>query len=265
MKFMTAKAFLLLSCGVLFLVFLSDKRPGKHFTTYLVFFLLLLVYNKYVVPIIEEKLCLEKIKGLIVEHETALSIQRSRLITKDIYGNIHDEPWKKEIEKFLDRTIIRKHLNPREKDILEYKKPYNMIVAFVDKVAKEKQQYYIETIDYSDALSGQEYELLCKNILLRAGWNVEITKTVGDQGVDLIATKNNKVVAIQCKKYSSSIGNGAVQEIIAGKTFYKAHHGVVVSNAAYTKSAKELAEVNKIRLLHHNDLIQEDFFTHKVD
>lgn len=260
MKFSTAKAFSYLSGILLLLVAIEDRKVGRHLGIYLVIAILLFGYRKVIVPRIEEKLCIERVKTLILKHATALSIQRNRLVTTDIYGNVHDEPWKKEIRNFLENTIIKKQLTEWEKESLEYQKPYDKIVAFVEKVATEKSIYFSETIAYSESLSGREYEALCRGILVKQGWHVETTKVVGDQGVDLIATKGNDKVAIQCKKYSSSIGNWAVQEIVAGKDYYKSHYGVVVSNAPYTRSAKELAQVHGIRLLHHNDLLEESFF-----
>ena len=50
---------------------------------------------------------------------------------------------------------------------------------------------------------GDDNELLCKEILTKSGWYVETTKRVGDQGVDLIAIKNDFRIAIQCKRYST--------------------------------------------------------------
>ncbi|RNA68541.1 restriction endonuclease [Alteribacter keqinensis] len=63
----------------------------------------------------------------------------------------------------------------------------------------------------------------------------------GDQGVDLLARKNHETLAIQLKCYSSSVGNDAVQQVIAGMNYYQADKGAVITNNYYTKSAKELA------------------------
>ena len=60
----------------------------------------------------------------------------------------------------------------------------------------------------------------------------------------------------QCKKYTSPIGNKAVQEIIAGKQFVQADIAAVVSNSRYTSSAKQLANVTGVYLLHYSELKQ---------
>lgn len=53
--------------------------------------------------------------------------------------------------------------------------------------------------------------------------------------------------AIQCKNYSSALGNTPVQEVSAGMEFYNCHVGVVVTNSYFTKGAKELAQ--KVRVI----------------
>jgi hypothetical protein len=63
-------------------------------------------------------------------------------------------------------------------------------------------------------------------------------------------------VIIQCKHYSYPVGNDAVQEAIAGKTFERAQHAAVVSNASFTQHAKQLATTANVFLLHHENLAE---------
>ena len=107
---------------------------------------------------------------------------------------------------------------------------------------------------FSEDMSGEDYEIYCGRILQEAGWNVEQTQASNDQGVDLIAQIENLKVCIQCKRYSNPVGNKAVQEVIAGKAFYNGTHTVVVSNAGFTKAAKNLAESADVLLISDTDL-----------
>jgi len=107
----------------------------------------------------------------------------------------------------------------------------------------------------TDELSGVDYELYCLKILANAGWKVSPTKATGDQGVDLIAEMGGQVVCLQCKRYGQPVGNKAVQEVVSGKTFYRGDYAVVVSNASYTQSAKELAQSTGAFLISDEDLI----------
>lgn len=100
-----------------------------------------------------------------------------------------------------------------------------------------------------DCMEGHDFEYFCASILEKNKFvNVEVTRGSGDQGIDILAYKDGIKYGIQCKCYSSDIGNKAVQEVIAGKNFYDCHVGVVLTNRYFTKSAKELAEKTGILL-----------------
>ena len=99
-----------------------------------------------------------------------------------------------------------------------------------------------------------QYEKRIANKLNRLGFEVNTTKASGDQGADILATKNGISFAIQCKKYSSPVGNKAVQEAYAGRAFYGQDYGVVVSNADFTLPARQAAHACGIILLSDNKL-----------
>ena len=107
-----------------------------------------------------------------------------------------------------------------------------------------------------DNMDGYEFEKYCCYLLNHNGFNdVLLTKTTGDQGVDIIATKDQIKYAIQCKCYSQDLGNTPIQEVSAGLKYYNCHVGVVITNRFFTESAIELAKANGILLWDRNKLI----------
>jgi HJR/Mrr/RecB family endonuclease len=123
----------------------------------------------------------------------------------------------------------------------------NRIEHFIEEF---KSQYNND----SDFKSGGDYETHCCLLLEKSGWETKMTPPTGDHGVDILAKKEGKTLAIQCKYYSTPVGNSAVSEVVAGKNFYYANEAAVVSNASYTLKARELAKANNVYLLHHSDL-----------
>lgn len=111
-----------------------------------------------------------------------------------------------------------------------------------------------EGTSYSDDMDPIEYENMCADILADGGWKTKMTSASGDQGVDIYAEKNGKSVVLQCKMYSSPVGNKAVQEAYAGMGFMGASMAIVVTNSSYTQSAKQLATSLGVLLLHHDEL-----------
>ena len=112
---------------------------------------------------------------------------------------------------------------------------------------------YSKTINESYK-KGVKFENHCKEILKQNGWEVKETPNTGDQGVDLIASINDLRICIQCKDHEKAIGNKAVQEISAGKLFWKGTHAILVSKSGFTKSAHQLAKSNKVRLFNEYQL-----------
>lgn len=113
------------------------------------------------------------------------------------------------------------------------------------------------TLENFDNFEGLEFENWCANLLRKNGfYNVEVTKASGDQGVDILAEKNEIKYAIQCKCYSSDLGNSPVQEVHAGKSMYNCHVGAVMTNRYFTSGAKELAKATGVLLWDRDKLLQ---------
>ena len=108
-----------------------------------------------------------------------------------------------------------------------------------------------------DKMDGLEFEKFCATILKANGfYNVENTKSSGDQGIDIIALKDDIKYGIQCKCYYQDVGNHAIQEAYSGKEFYDCHIAVVLTNRVFTPSAKELARKNHVILWGRDKLIE---------
>lgn len=108
-----------------------------------------------------------------------------------------------------------------------------------------------------DCMEGHNFEHFCADLLQGNGYtNVDVTKGSGDQGIDVIACKEGIKYGIQCKCYSSDVGNKAVQEAYAGKAFYNCHVAVVLTNRHFTSSAKDLAEKSGVLLWDREKMLE---------
>ena len=110
---------------------------------------------------------------------------------------------------------------------------------------------------------GIKFENSCMQMLRSKGWQVEETSITGDQGVDLIASLQELRICIQCKDHIKPIGNKAVQEVSAGKIYWKGTHALLVSKSGFTRSAIKLAKANKVILVNEKQLMNiEEFLLH---
>lgn len=100
---------------------------------------------------------------------------------------------------------------------------------------------------------GYEYEYQCAKMLKRKGFSkVRVTRASGDQGIDILASKEGKTYGIQCKYYSRPVGNKAVQEAFAGAKFYDCDVAAVLTNSTFTPSARSLAQKTGVILWEGN-------------
>lgn len=106
-----------------------------------------------------------------------------------------------------------------------------------------------KSLEYVDQLEGLEFEEYTKELLKKLGYKkVEVTKSSGDFGIDILAEKDFVSYAIQCKLYSSPLGNDSVQEAYSGKEYYGRDLAVVITNSTFTPAAKELAKKTNVLL-----------------
>jgi restriction system protein len=100
-----------------------------------------------------------------------------------------------------------------------------------------------------DAMSGVQFEDYIAARLRRTGWHVRVTPMVGDYGVDLIADRDGKSVAIQCKRHNKPVGVAAVQQVVSGALYHGCTKSIVVSNQEFTTAARQLAYTHGCQLI----------------
>lgn len=192
----------------------------------------------------------EAIHNVIADHLTTLRTKRAQLLAVDDYGIRDDSAWVKHRSYFIERVLPHKTGSAVEAGWAS--KLEDWIEGAID--AAERNDRNDRPVHGIVSLSGIEYERYCADRLRRSGWDVAVTKASGDQGVDLIARLKSFKAVVQCKRYAGSVGNAAVQEVLAAKAFEDGTHAVVVSNAPFTAAARALANKTGVLLLSHLQL-----------
>lgn len=200
----------------------------------------------------------KRLHELSIQYGDVLARKRSQGIFKDEYGGEINDAWIRDCHYFYENVLCKDSIFNELNSQLLVLHPIRNEDAWLNTIFEliDSTVAAIPVPDIQAIETGQDYEVFCAKILEESAWIVRRTGRSGDQGVDLVAELNGISVAIQCKYYSSPVGNAAVQEIIAGKVFEKADHAAVVSNAAYTAAARQLASSGGVLLLHHDQLSQ---------
>lgn len=107
-----------------------------------------------------------------------------------------------------------------------------------------------------DLMNGFEFEAFLTKLFDGLGYIVSLNSKTNDQGVDLILKKGTDVIAVQAKRYNGVVSNAAIQQVVAGATYYNCNKMMVVTNSYFTNPAINLASVNKVELWDREELIR---------
>jgi len=130
------------------------------------------------------------------------------------------------------------------------------IIKYNKQIKEEERILSKENVDI-DNLDGLQFERFIEILYKDLGVKANITPSTADYGADLILDINGKKIAVQVKKRKSqNIGVDAVQEVYASMKYYQVDHAAVITNRYFTKNAKNLAEVNEVKLVDREDLLK---------
>jgi restriction system protein len=91
------------------------------------------------------------------------------------------------------------------------------------------------------------------------GLNATITKTTRDGGIDIIAYSRSPVFSgkyvIQCKDWSSSVGEPTIRDLFGVVMAERANKGILITSGQITVSARQFAKDKQLELIDGNDLL----------
>jgi restriction system protein len=170
--------------------------------------------------------------GLGQEKDKNVWTRRNYKISWDRINDLKDFLYQKEIDFSSSEIciLLANYIDKKEFDLT-----VNSIGATTNSFSK---------------LSGTDFEHLLYRLYETMGYSVLSNGKTGDQGGDLIATKNQERILIQAKCYKDwSVGNSAVQEAVAARNHYDCNKAMVITTSVFTKEATELAKTNKVELI----------------
>ena len=213
--------------------------------------------HKEIDPLIFIRLqAVSKIKGIIDKHIETLARRRLMLVTVDHYGIADGSAWNKEVQRFVDK-VVRPQLSGQEAETVAPQMNAIFQEMIEDRVRLRSDEIEAD-LDFSENITPTQFEQWCAKTLNAKGWKAITTKASGDQGADVIASKEGLRIVLQCKLYSGTVGNKAVQEAYSAQRHYGTNASAVVTNAEFSSAARKLATTTCVLLLHYGDLTRLD-------
>ena len=187
----------------------------------------------------------QRLIDAVDRHRGPLTRNIERATKKNDYGVLVEDKRLEALDEFFASIDL-------EMNVIATQEAVELVFEQLDIREQEDQQVGFDATNLP--FDGHAFEKWVAEALIGFGWAATVTSGSGDQGIDVIAEKDGKKLGIQCKLYSSAIGNKAVQEAHAGKSYYGTDAVAVLSNASYTSSAKDLAKMTGVELLSHHDI-----------
>lgn len=136
-------------------------------------------------------------------------------------------------EDFKDLLMLLKHyIDSKEKDFLN-----NGIIT--------KEQHRFSELNKQ----GSDLEYLIVRLYNSMGYISKRIGGSGDQGADVIASKDGINVLIQAKCYVGSVNNEAVQQAFSALSYHGCAKAVVITTSTFTSGAVDLAKANHVELI----------------
>lgn len=106
---------------------------------------------------------------------------------------------------------------------------------------REQLRREMKSISGLKRMKPVNFELAIASLYLALGYEVYVTPTTGDRGIDLVAKKGKMKIAFQCKRYRKVVPENMIREFYGSFTgnFKK---GIFVTSSTYSSAAKDWAK-----------------------
>ena len=100
-----------------------------------------------------------------------------------------------------------------------------------------KNLWYCLEVNFEN-LTGDEFEKRIASLYRKKGYYVTQTPPGKDQGVDLIAKRDNMVIIIQTKNWKGKVTNTDVLKTSGARQMFHANYAMIITSSYFTKDAK---------------------------
>lgn len=108
---------------------------------------------------------------------------------------------------------------------------------------------------YWKSLKGTKLEKAMAELYKKMGYSVKMTKASGDGGIDLILSKKDETIVVQCKGHEKPIGVGIARDIYGSMMHFGANKAILVCPSGFTKGVVQFTTNKPIQLISADDLV----------
>ena len=151
---------------------------------------------------------------------------------------------------FSYEHLAKPKLNPvNESRIIELKNLIRKRKSYENALSQWEYYNLVSNKGYWLNKKGIDLENALQQLLESKGWHVKTTKIVGDAGIDLICTRLERQILIQCKGHKSTLGVSSIRDAAGVMMADKPDAMIVVSPNGFTKGSIDFAKKSGVGLI----------------
>lgn len=110
--------------------------------------------------------------------------------------------------------------------------------------------------DYWKGLSGHGFEDALAQLFRKRGFHAVVSKSGGDEGIDIILEKDGMKSIVQCKAHAKPIGPVVARELYGAMLHFNVERGILASTFGFTDGVHKFVADKKIELLNLDDILK---------
>ncbi|CAN5408293.1 hypothetical protein BH10PAT3_BH10PAT3_5610 [soil metagenome] len=110
--------------------------------------------------------------------------------------------------------------------------------------------------DHWNTMTGHGFEQAVANLFRNIGFTAEVSNRGGDGGIDIILQNARRRIAVQCKRYKSTVGPHVIRDLWGTMNYLGFDEGCIVTTTGFTKSVTDFAKDKRIFLIDLNDILK---------
>ena len=192
-------------------------------------------------------------------------------LIKSVKSNIHkkiQDTGQKQLTKWLEEVKKKRGLKAKSsapkarhgEKLIDQRTLVNQVIKNIrdgGKIDASKLGLLDWTTKTLKDIDPEDFEYFVAKILNERGYATELTRQVGDDGVDVLAyDKSQRRIAIQCKRYEKPVGSPIIREMKGAQKLNKCDASLVVTTSRFTSAARRTAGQLNVGLIDGNNIVQ---------
>jgi hypothetical protein len=110
--------------------------------------------------------------------------------------------------------------------------------------------------EFWQSLSGRRFELELADVFKREGYDVELTPSSGDHGIDIVLKRLGRTTIVQCKQTKHRIGPAVARELYGALIATKADDGILATIGGVTPGVHQFFKGKPLRVMDLSEILR---------